>query len=153
MDITLFQIESFKNEMQDLLQKINLNNWEKSLIFDKINNFCKEAIEHQEISLDVIYSVILKNTHRIKFSKKEYEILEFCILNKNKIITRKELIKEVWKDDSVTERLVTSYISFLRKKLEIINCSELITTIRNAGYYISSKQMCNYDLIKTLITK
>lgn len=80
-----------------------------------------------------------KNNEIVKLSKLEYDLLCFLAQNPDKIFTRAELLKNVWKDDFYGERIVDTTITRLRSKIEDDTSKpKLIINQRGVGYYLSS---------------
>jgi len=66
---------------------------------------------------------------------KEYELLEFLIINHNQILTREQIFDRIWGFESETNiNIVDLYIHYLRKKLAPYQRDTLIQTIRGAGF-------------------
>jgi len=104
--------------------------------------------EEKEIQEHIIYETIDVNTinktvkidgEHIKLTKKEYEILKLLITKDGKVLSRDEILNNVWQDDSfVVSRTVDVHIARLRKKL-----GEYGSYIRNRsgfGYCFSSEE-------------
>jgi DNA-binding response OmpR family regulator len=72
----------------------------------------------------------------VKLSHKEIEILQFLFRNKNKVISRYDLLENVWGyDEQITTRTVDNFIARLRQKLEENpNSPKTILTVHGAGY-------------------
>jgi DNA-binding response OmpR family regulator len=72
----------------------------------------------------------------VKLSHKEIEILQFLFKNKNKVISRYELLENVWGyEEQITTRTVDNFIARLRQKLEENpNSPKIILTVHGAGY-------------------
>ena len=71
---------------------------------------------------------------------KEYDVLEFLILNKEQILTRDQLFDRIWGFDSdTTISIVDLYIHYLRKKLAPYHLDKLIQTVRGAGFMLKEK--------------
>jgi DNA-binding response OmpR family regulator len=72
----------------------------------------------------------------VKLSHKEIEILQFLFKNKNKVISRYELLENVWGyEEQITTRTVDNFIARLRQKLEENpNSPKVILTVHGAGY-------------------
>ncbi|SDF15728.1 response regulator transcription factor [Sporolituus thermophilus] len=71
---------------------------------------------------------------------KEYELLEFLVLNKEQILTREQIFDRVWGFASETTiSVVDLYIHYLRKKLAPFNRDGLIQTVRGAGFMLKEK--------------
>lgn len=68
---------------------------------------------------------------------KEYDVLEFMILNKEQILTREQLFDRIWGFESdTTISIVDLYIHYLRKKLAPHQLDKLIRTVRGAGFML-----------------
>ena len=79
-----------------------------------------------------------KNEEIVELSKLEYELLSFLAQNPDKIFTRAELLKNVWKDDFYGERTVDTTITRLRSKIEDDTSNpKLIRNQRGVGYYLA----------------
>ena len=71
---------------------------------------------------------------------KEFLILEYLMRNSNQIVTKDNLYDKVWgiNNDSISNNL-EAYISFIRKKLNIIGSSVNIKAVRGLGYKLEVK--------------
>lgn len=81
------------------------------------------------------YKLLDKNKKKaITFCRKEGEILEFLMKNKNLAITKNTLINALWRGDKIPlESSIDVYIQRIRRKLG--NYKNIIQTKRNVGYY------------------
>jgi len=71
---------------------------------------------------------------------KEYDLMEFLILNKEQILTREQIFDRVWGFESETTiSVVDLYIHYLRKKLAPFKREGLIQTVRGAGFMLREK--------------
>jgi len=71
---------------------------------------------------------------------KEYELLEFLLLNREQILTREQIFDRVWGFESeTTHGIVDLYIHYLRKKLAPFGRDAVIQTIRGAGFMLKEK--------------
>ncbi|MEY8848987.1 winged helix-turn-helix domain-containing protein [Psychroserpens sp. XS_ASV72] len=79
-------------------------------------------------------NILVKSATEINLSKKECEILEIFVANKNQVVKRDELTKKVWEDNGViVGRSLDTYISKLRKKLKE-DASIKLTNVHGIGY-------------------
>ena len=77
------------------------------------------------------------NEQEIKFTTKEYELLEFMVLNKNISFTREKLLEKVWGYDYYgDDRLVDDIVKRIRKKLNEVKSHLKIITIWGYGYRV-----------------
>ena len=97
----------------------------------------KEKLEFGNIILDYdLPGVVNKDTgENIKINNKEFQLLEYFMMNHSQVLSRDMIFDRVWgmDNDSLSNNL-EAYISFIRKKLRIIDADVTIKTIRNMGY-------------------
>lgn len=72
----------------------------------------------------------------VQMSHKEFEILHYLWKNKNKTVSRDDLLTEIWGyDETPTTRTVDNFILKLRQKIEIDpNHPKIILTVHGVGY-------------------
>lgn len=79
----------------------------------------------------------------VPMTPKEFAILELLMQNAGRLVTRGQIEEEVWNADLHTEsNLLEVYIARLRRKLGAQGASDLITTIRGAGYRLQTPDAC-----------
>ena len=76
------------------------------------------------------------NESELEFTPKEFELLVFFIQNKNRALTRDQLLSAVWNYDFVGDtRIVDVHVSHLREKIEENTKKPIfIKTVRGIGY-------------------
>lgn len=73
----------------------------------------------------------------ISLSHKEYELLQYMMINANRVLTRDMILQRIWlTTDYIEPRVVDVYIGYLRKKLDSNANKNLINTVRGFGYVI-----------------
>ena len=72
----------------------------------------------------------------VKLSHKEYELLHYFVKNNGQVISRDELIKNVWNyNNEITTRTVDNFVVKLRQKIEANpNEPKIIITVHGTGY-------------------
>ena len=76
----------------------------------------------------------------LALTTKEYDLLEFLVLNKEQILTREQIFDRVWGFESETTiSVVDLYIHYLRKKLAQSGHDSLLRTVRGAGFMFKEK--------------
>ncbi|MBK5241945.1 response regulator transcription factor [Clostridium sp.] len=82
---------------------------------------------------------VKRNDEIIELTKKEYDLLEVLMINKNVVLTREQLIEIVWVYDYEGDtNVVDVFIRHLRIKIDEGFKDKLIITIRGVGYVIKS---------------
>ena len=100
------------------------------------NNF---IVKFKDIIIDRNSRIVKKNNEEINLTNKEYELLTLLIDNKDKVVTRDEILQEIWGYDFEPEtNVIDVYIRYLRTKLNPSNKEEYIQTIRSVGYIMRS---------------
>jgi DNA-binding response OmpR family regulator len=93
----------------------------------------------EDLELDLDRKVARRGGQIIDLTAKEYSLLEYLIRNKNRVISRTEILEKVWSAgfDSTTN-VIDVYINFLRKKIDKGFDKKLIHTMVGMGYIIKS---------------
>jgi DNA-binding response OmpR family regulator len=77
---------------------------------------------------------------QVRLTAKEYAILEYFMLNQNRLITREQVIEHVWNFEIESGRnLVEVYVGRLRKKIVEAGARDPFATLRGAGYRFESR--------------
>lgn len=80
---------------------------------------------------------VYKKEKKLSLTLKEYELLLLLASNKNKVLTRDQLLDEIWGYEYYGEtRTVDVHIRYLRKKIEDSD-NKYIETVRGVGYRFS----------------
>ncbi|MGE7604259.1 response regulator transcription factor [Peribacillus sp. NPDC097675] len=97
----------------------------------------KQGLKYRRIELLEREKDILIDGEPIKFTVKQFELLEYLIQNKGKILTREQIFDRVWGFDSdTTIAIVEVFVHHIRKKLEPFQYHKDIQTVRGIGYML-----------------
>ena len=110
----------------------------------KNNSKIKDEIEFYDLKLDIRNSVLIctTNNETIELPHREFLLVEYFITNPNQIISKDQIYDKVWGIDSDFEsNNLEAYISFVRKKLKIIESKVNIKSLRGLGY----KMVVDYE--------
>ena len=95
-----------------------------------------------EIILNIDSGEVYINGTIIDLTRKEYEILLYFIVNRNKVITRESIAEHVWGDNiSYADNydFIYSHIKNIRKKIELNNGRNYLHNIYGIGYKFSER--------------
>ena len=92
------------------------------------------VMEYGDLKLEKNGFLLHCGERNIRLSKKEYDLLELFMLNRDMVLTKETILLKIWGYDSGDENSVEVYISFLRRKLSHLHSGVRIRTIRMAGY-------------------
>lgn len=106
-------------------------------IFSKIRrldeaHFQSDRVICGNLELDSVKLEATIDSKAIQLSVLEFNLLKFFALNKNRVVSRAQILAEVWRDSLVSNRTIDTHVVYLRKK--IIGCNHLLATIYGAGY-------------------
>jgi DNA-binding response OmpR family regulator len=86
---------------------------------------------------------IICKGEEVDLTKKEYDLLQYLVLNNGKVLTRHQLYEHIWGnilDDQYDSNFIDVHIKNLRKKLNLHAPSPWLETVRGVGYRISTGQ-------------
>ena len=100
----------------------------------------KDMLSYMELSLDVKKREVHVKGTRVDLTKKEFDLLELLMENKNIVLTRETILERIWGYDfSGGTNAVDVYISYLRSKLEDPFGVKIFYTVRGVGYAIKDE--------------
>lgn len=80
---------------------------------------------------------VIRAGKNITLTAKEFQLLEYLVRNKNKVVTRADIALSVWDIDFDTKtNVIDVYVNFLRKKLDNEFDKKLIHTQVGMGYIL-----------------
>lgn len=96
-----------------------------------------DILEYRGLIYDLHKSEVSFKNNKIELSKNENKILYILIKNKEKIVSRNDIIESLWdSDEFIDDNTLTVNINRLRKKLEEIGALDYLQTKRGQGYMI-----------------
>ncbi|MDD6272787.1 MAG: response regulator transcription factor [bacterium] len=117
--------------MEELIARVNVQLRKNN---SKNNN---DEIEYADLILNVSTAKLMCKTSNdtMNISGKEFLILEYLMRNKEQIISKDILYDKIWGlENEVESNNLEAYVSFIRKKIKIIDSKVNIKAIRGLGY-------------------
>ncbi len=106
----------------------------------------EEGVRYGPISVNPRSKDGFAGDQALQLTIKEYELLEFLLVNSERILTREQIFDRIWGFESdTTSGIVDLYIHYLRKKLAAFDCDSLIQTVRGVGYMLKEKKSCSKE--------
>jgi two-component system phosphate regulon response regulator PhoB len=100
-----------------------------------------DSIEVGGLTMDRAAHRVSVNGADVQLGPTEYRMLEFFMLNPERVYTRAQLLDRVWGGNVyVEERTIDVHIRRLRKALEEAAMDHLIQTVRGSGYRFSARE-------------
>jgi two-component system, OmpR family, response regulator len=99
------------------------------------------VLRHEDLEMDRLRRVVKRGGRPLDLSPREFRLLEFFLLNPERVVGRTTLLEKVWDMSFDPEtNVVEAHISNLRKKLEEGDRPRLIQTVRGAGYALRAPE-------------
>ena len=118
--------------IEELLARIEV-------VFRRQDNSNNYIIKFKDITINKSSRIVKKDGNEINLTNKEYELLMILLDNKDKVVTREELLEKIWGYGYEPEtNVIDVYIRYLRAKLNNENKEEYIQTVRSVGYIMRS---------------
>jgi two-component system, OmpR family, copper resistance phosphate regulon response regulator CusR len=120
-------------DFRELLARINVFIKRNTGQENANNNIIK--IANLEVNLDT--KIAKRDQKEIELTPKEFSLLAYLVLNKNKIISKNDISDNIWdQKNQQSLNLVEVYINFLRKKIDKDFEPKLIHTKSGMGYIL-----------------
>lgn len=89
------------------------------------------------LAIDCKAKVVTIDKQPVNLTSTEFRLLDFFIRNKNRVVSRMEILEKVWGIDfNMSTNVVDVYVNYLRKKLGDHTDKKLIQTIVGMGYML-----------------
>lgn len=97
-----------------------------------------KTITAGRVTLDLSAGRALAGGKETELTKNELRILSLLMRKKGQVISREEIMTELWQNDEfVDDNTLTVNVNRLRRKLEEIGVADFLLTKRSQGYYIA----------------
>lgn len=101
----------------------------------------EKVLRYQKIELDILTATISYQNKKVELSKNELHILMYLFYHSEQIVTRDELMDNLWGNGNfIDDNTLSINISRIRQKLKSINLENLIITKRGLGYQLLLKE-------------
>lgn len=98
------------------------------------------SLSYKDLTLDLRTGKLKCQENEVSINGKELNLMELLLINKEQIMEKEVLTDKIWGYDSDAEyNSVEVYISFLRKKIELLKSNVKISTVRGIGYKLEDK--------------
>ncbi len=98
----------------------------------------KEAvISIDDLEINTASHEVKRAGKAINLSAKEYALLEYLAYNRNKVLSRTDIVEHIYHEETdMDSNVVDVYINYLRNKIDKDATNKLIQTVRGAGYIL-----------------
>ena len=99
-----------------------------------------ECLVFGDLKIDTGAGIVYRKGEEVILTAMEYKLLAYLAANRNKVIGKEEIFRNVWEDSFVSDGTLNVHIRHLREKLENDpNDPEFIKTARGRGYLFKAE--------------
>ena len=146
-DIPVIMLTSLDNDLEEVTSitygadDYITKPYNPTILLLRINNILKryksKITTYQDLTIDISKGIISRETKEIVLTKNEMIIFNYLLNNKNRIVSRDELMSELWGNfEYLNDSALTVNISRLRTKLKELGYDDLIETRKKVGYIL-----------------
>ena len=100
-----------------------------------------ETVTFADLVLDRLTHTIRRDDKALRLTPKEYALLEFFLLNPERVVTRTELLEKVWDlHFDPGSNVVDTHVARLRGKLERYGVKANLATVRGTGFILAEPE-------------
>ncbi|MCQ4088228.1 response regulator transcription factor [Saccharibacillus sp. JS10] len=97
----------------------------------------QEFLAISDLRLNEQTREVYRGERRIDLTPREFDLLVFLLRNQRQVLSREQMIREVWGYDYAGDtNVVDVYIRYVRKKIDEAGLPDLIHTVRGVGYVL-----------------
>ena len=152
---------SVRNEDEEIAKALNLGAddyvtkpFSAEVLLARINASLRKSavreageadLSNGALKMDLVRHEVYLDGKKTPFTPKEYDLLRYLMLNRGKMLTHKQILKEVWGDaHAENTQYLRVYIGQIREKLELLPAlATLISTEPGIGYRVDAINPAN----------
>lgn len=95
------------------------------------------SLKVDTLEIDIVTRTVTRDGHRIELTAREYELLEFLVRNKGRVVSREMLARDVWKESARAtplDNVIDVHVARLRRKVDDQFERKLLHTVRGVGF-------------------
>ena len=106
----------------------------RGLVENKINS---KFLKIKDLEMNLESKEVYRDNVKINLTAREFRLLEYLLMNKNRVVSRTNILENVWEVDfDLGTNVIEVYINYIRKKIEYGFSSKIIKTVVGMGYII-----------------
>lgn len=118
-------------DVAELLARVRALSRRKGSIFQE------DQIAYRRIRMSPQAHDAFVDKNPLHLTVKEYELLEYFLVNAEQILTRQQIFYRVWGFNSDSgSAVVDVYVHYVRKKLALYGCDDYVQTVRGVGFML-----------------
>jgi len=96
-----------------------------------------DSIQFGDVCVNLSSKIVTLHNEQLNLTSTEFRLLEYLLKNKNRVISRLEILEHVWGIDfNMGTNVVDVYVNYLRKKIDKDPAQKFIQTVIGMGYML-----------------
>lgn len=96
-----------------------------------------ESTSFGNVSVNLSSKIVTYGGEQVNLTSTEYRLLEYLLKNRNRVVSRIEILEHVWGIDfNMGTNVVDVYVNYLRKKIDKDPAHKVIQTVIGMGYML-----------------
>ena len=105
-----------------------------------VNSNKMKLLQIKGLQMNLDSKEVQRDGKEIVLTAREFKLLEYLLVNKNRVVSRIDILENVWEVDfDLGTNVIDVYINYLRKKIEHGFSSKIIKTVIGMGYVIKDE--------------
>ncbi|MFT3932443.1 MAG: response regulator transcription factor [Chitinophagaceae bacterium] len=97
----------------------------------------EDTIHMGNVAVNLSSKLVTLNNEQVNLTSTEFRLLEYFLRNKNRVVSRIEILEDVWGIDfNMGTNVVDVYVNYLRKKIDKDPSQKFIHTVIGMGYML-----------------
>jgi DNA-binding response OmpR family regulator len=95
------------------------------------------------LEIDPIRRTVSRDGHRIELTAREFELLEYLARNRDRVVSREMLARDVWKETARAtplDNVIDVHVARLRRKIDEPFPLKVLHTVRGVGFTLSEEE-------------
>tara|TARA_B110000211_G_C14070103_1_gene549502 strand:- start:1950 stop:2636 length:687 start_codon:yes stop_codon:yes gene_type:complete len=120
-------------KFKELLARMNTQIRRKSISKKAVTHL----LSHGSLEVNTDAKEVKRDGVSVVLTAKEFNLLEYLLNNKNRVVSRIDILENVWEVNfDMGTNVIDVYINYLRKKIEVKGTPKIIRTVIGMGYTI-----------------
>lgn len=100
-----------------------------------------QGMEVADLRMDLDTKTVYRAGQEVKLTAREFTLLEYFMRNKNRVLSRVDILEQVWEVNFDTgSNVIDVYVNYLRNKMDKPFDSKLIHTVVGMGYMLKDSE-------------
>jgi two-component system response regulator MprA len=92
------------------------------------------VLTYTDLTMDLNSRRVERGGHLVRLTRTEFQLLEMLLRHPDQVLSRRQILSDVWGFDDESTNSLDVYVGYLRRKTEVAGLPRLIQTERGVGF-------------------